>query len=96
MEHTASPSSVMASSVPSSESALLARALSGSSRSERVGGLVQANYCTVTASTEISVVTALFSRSKVAFILDEDDKVVDIITRIDLIDYISKKTGAAK
>ena len=78
------------------ESALLARALAGASRNERVGGLVQANYCTVRAATEISLVTALFSRSKVAFILDEDDKVQDVITRIDLIDYISKKTSQAK
>jgi len=78
------------------ESALLARALAGASRNERVGGLVQANYCTVRAATEISLVTALFSRSKVAFILDDDDRVQDVITRIDLIDYISKKTSQAK
>jgi predicted transcriptional regulator len=61
-----------------------------------VGSLVQANFCSVTAETEISLVTSLFSRSKVAFILDEDDKLVDIITRIDLIDYISKKAGGVK
>jgi cystathionine beta-synthase len=79
-----------------SEAALLAVALSGSSRNARVGSLVQANFCSVTAETEISLVTSLFSRSKVAFILDEDDKLVDIITRIDLIDYISKKAGGVK
>ena len=78
------------------ESALLERALAGTSRAERVGSLVQANYCSVTMETEITLVTSLFSRSKVAFILDEDDRVVDVITRIDLIDYISKKTGGAK
>ena len=78
------------------ESALLSRALSGGNRSERVGSLVQANFCTVTIETEITLVTSLFSRSKVAFILDEEDKLVDIITRIDLIDYISKKTGGVK
>lgn len=78
------------------ESALLERALAGTNRAERVGSLVQANYCSVTMETEITLVTSLFSRSKVAFILDEDDRVVDVITRIDLIDYISKKTGGAK
>jgi cystathionine beta-synthase len=78
------------------ESALLERALAGTNRAERVGSLVQANYCSVTMETEITLVTSLFSRSKVAFILDKDDKVVDVITRIDLIDYISKKTGGAK
>ena len=78
------------------ESALLERALAGTNRAERVGSLVQANYCSVTMETEITLVTSLFSRSKVAFILDKDDRVVDVITRIDLIDYISKKTGGAK
>jgi cystathionine beta-synthase len=78
------------------ESALLSRALSGGSRNARVGSLVQANFCSVTAETEITLVTNLFARSKVAFILDADDKLVDIITRIDLIDYISKKAGGAK
>ena len=78
------------------ESALLERALAGASRSERVGSLVQANYCSVSMETEISLVTSLFSRSKVAFILDQNDRVVDVITRIDLIDFISKRTGGAK
>ena len=79
------------------ENVLLERALRGQSRTESVANLIQPNFCTVSKNTEISVVTSLFSKSKVAIILDEDDKAIDIITRIDLIDYISHvATGGNK
>ncbi len=78
------------------ENVLLERALRGESRTESVVNLVQPNFCTVNKSTEIAVVTSLFSKSKVAVILDEDDKAIDIITRIDLIDYISRVTSGSK
>ena len=55
-----------------------------------VGELVDASYCTVDEETEVTVLTELFRRFKVAVVLDEKNAPVDIITRIDLIDYISK------
>jgi predicted transcriptional regulator len=74
------------------ENVLLERALRGQSRTESVANLIQPNFCTVTKHTEVAVVTALFSKSKVAVILDDEGRAVDIITRIDLIDYISHVT----
>jgi cystathionine beta-synthase len=74
------------------ETRLLERALEGSRADVPVSDLVQANYCTVSEDTEITVLTDLFRRSKVAIVVS-DHKPVDIITRIDLIDYISRTAG---
>ncbi len=75
-----------------SETRLLERALRGGSSESTVRELVEANYCTLDAQTVVPVVTELFRRFKVAIVV-EGAKPVDIITRIDLIDYISKVTG---
>jgi cystathionine beta-synthase len=74
------------------ETRLLERALEGSRADVPVSDLVQAHYCTVGEDTEITVLTDLFRRSKVAIVV-ADQRPVDIITRIDLIDYISRTAG---
>ena len=74
------------------EKQLLERALQGERSNTDVGGLAQTNYCTISDDTDIAVLTDLFRRSKVAIVL-EDGLPVDIITRIDLIDYISKTSS---
>jgi cystathionine beta-synthase len=72
------------------EKRLLERALQRDRDDVPVADLVDASYCTVDANTEVSVLTELFRRFKVAIVLDEENRPVDIITRIDLIDYISQ------
>ena len=76
-----------------SEKQLLERALQGERANVTVGTLAQSNYCTVNAQTDISVLTDLFRRFKVAIVLNEGQP-TDIITRIDLIDHISQRAGA--
>ena len=81
------------------ESRLLERALdtAGSKRgSGDVRELCEANFCTVDADTDVGVLTELFKRAKVAFLIDEKGRPIDIITRIDLIDYISNVTSAGR
>ena len=68
-------------------------ALQGERANVTVGTLAQPNYCTVNAQTDISVLTDLFRRFKVAIVLNEGQP-TDIITRIDLIDHISQRAGA--
>ena len=75
-----------------SEKQLLERALQGERANVTVGTLAQSNYCTVSAQTDLRVLTDLFRRFKVAIVLSEG-KPTDIITRIDLIDHISQRTG---
>jgi len=74
------------------ETRLLERALEGSRAEVPVSDLVQADYCTVSHDTEVTVLTDLFRRSKVAIVVSEQ-KPTDIITRIDLIDYMSRMAG---
>ena len=74
-----------------SETRLLERALRGGNSEVPIRELVEANYCTVDRATVVPVVTELFRRSKVAFVV-ENHSPVDIITRIDLIDYMSRVT----
>lgn len=76
------------------ETRLLERALQGHKGDVPVADVLEANYCTVDNETEVTVLTELFRRFKVAIVLDEGHKPVDIITKIDLIDYISRATGA--
>ena len=81
------------------ESRLLERALD-TAVSQRgsgdVGALAESNFCTVDADTDVAVLTELFKRAKVAFLIGPDGGALDIITRIDLIDYISNVTHAAR
>ncbi|MFZ5478205.1 MAG: cystathionine beta-synthase [Myxococcota bacterium] len=75
------------------ENRLLERALTGGRGDIVVRDLVEATWCTVDETTEVAVLTELFKRSKVALVV-AGQKPVDIITRIDLIDYIARVTGA--
>ncbi|MCB9759419.1 MAG: cystathionine beta-synthase [Alphaproteobacteria bacterium] len=75
-----------------SENRLLERALQGTPGQTRVRELVQANYTTVDADTEIAVLSELFRRFKVAFVM-EGQSPVDVVTKIDLIDYIASRTS---
>ena len=72
---------------------MLEKALEGGPASSAVGDIVDASYCTVDGDTEIGVLAELFRRFKVAVVLGEHSKPTDIITRIDLIDYISRSTN---
>lgn len=76
------------------EKRLLERALEGvASADSQAGQLVDVNYCTVDMETEVTVLAELFRRFKVAIVLDDQRKLADIITPIDLIDYISRTTS---
>ena len=75
------------------EKRVLERALEGNKADIPVEDLVDASYCTVDRDTEITVLTELFRRFKVAIVLDDKKHPVDIITRIDLIDFISETSA---
>ena len=77
-----------------SETSLLERALRGGGAHTRVRELATADYTTVEAESEVSVLMELFKRAKVAFVIQGEGKrhaVLDIITRIDLLDYIASR-----
>lgn len=78
-----------------SETRLLEQALAGKPSKTRVRELVQANYTTVDEETEVTVLSELFKRFKVAFVM-KGQRLVDVITKIDLIDYISDRSTHAQ
>lgn len=78
------------------ENRLLERALAGNRGEGTVRELAQPDFTTVDESTEISVLIELFKRFKVALVIEKGGKPYDIITRIDMIDYIAKVTGAGR
>lgn len=76
------------------ENRLLERALAGGRGDVEVRDLVDSAYFTVEETTEVGILTELFKRAKVAVVITHDGAPYDIITRIDLIDYIARVTGA--
>ncbi len=82
-----------------SDKALLGKALEKGGGKAKAIDLVQADFCTIEEDERVAVLIELFKRYKVAFVVKSQGarhQVVDIITRIDLIDYISARTGAGK
>ena len=54
-----------------------------------VGELVEGDYATVTPDTKIELLQGVLSDAKVALVLERDD-VVGIVTKIDLIDFLTR------
>jgi cystathionine beta-synthase len=71
------------------ENKLLHRALRRNSDADLVGDVTDLDFCVVHHDTELPVLTELFSRFKVALVY-EGKSPKEIVTRIDLIDYLSK------
>jgi cystathionine beta-synthase len=59
-----------------------------------VDDLVEADYQTVTPSTRVVLLKNIFGDAKVICVLDRDE-LIAVITKIDLIDYLAARRGAA-
>ena len=59
-----------------------------------IGDLVEGDYATVTTSTKIELLKGSLSDARVA-IVTEGEKVVGIISKIDLIDYLARRAADA-
>ena len=58
-----------------------------------IGELVEGDYATVTPNTKIELLQGVLADAKVA-IVEEDEKVVGIVTKIDLIDFLARANVA--
>jgi cystathionine beta-synthase len=73
---------------------LLRHLVSGSGTLDSaVGPLVEGDYATVSPDTKIELLQNVLSDAKLAIVLDHD-KVVGIVTKIDLIEFLAKKSAA--
>ncbi|MBV9946783.1 MAG: cystathionine beta-synthase [Myxococcales bacterium] len=59
-----------------------------------VGELVESDYATVTPNTKLELLQSVLAEAKVA-IVEEDDRLVGIVTKIDLIDFLAREMPAA-
>jgi cystathionine beta-synthase len=76
------------------EVALLRYLASGEySLSTAVGPLAEGDYATVTPQTRIELVQSLLVDARMAIVLD-GSKLLGVITKIDLIEYLAKKHGS--
>jgi cystathionine beta-synthase len=62
--------------------------------SSSIAGLVESDYATVTPDTKIELLQGVLSDARAAIVMD-GDTVVGIVTKIDMIDYLAKKSAEA-
>ncbi len=74
------------------EKLLLEEALKRKPVPARVGELADQRYCTVSLDTEVNVLTDLLRKVRVALVFDDDD-FKGVLTRIDVLDHISRCTS---
>jgi cystathionine beta-synthase len=58
-----------------------------------VGPIVESDYATVTPQTKIELLQGILGDAKVVIVLDRD-KIVGLVTKIDLIDFLARKVAA--
>ena len=68
---------------------LLEQALKTEPFAATAGEVAEPDFCTVSLSTEVSVASDLLRKARIALVLD-GDKLVGVLTHIDLIDHIAK------
>lgn len=56
-----------------------------------VGMLAESDYATVTPNTKLELVQSLLSGARMAIVLGDDGRIVGVITKIDLIDYLARR-----
>ncbi len=62
---------------------------------EPLGDLVSADYATVTPHTRLTLLKTIFNEARVVLVLD-DHKLQSVLTKIDLIDYLSSARSPSK
>jgi len=58
-----------------------------------VGPLAESDYATVSPRTSIENLQGLLNNARMAIVLDEGSKIVGVVTKIDLIDYLAKRAS---
>lgn len=71
------------------ESRILERAMRGGAPDTLARNLVESNYCTVDKETDLTLLLELFRQARVAVVV-EGGRPTNIITRIDIIDFVSR------
>ena len=71
---------------------LLRHLVSGSGTLDStIDNLIESDYATVTPATKVELLQGVLSEAKLAIVMDKES-VVGVITKIDLIDYLARRT----
>ncbi|MCA9490306.1 MAG: pyridoxal-phosphate dependent enzyme [Myxococcales bacterium] len=62
-------------------------------KTSTAGSLATMDFCVVDRNTDVTVLSDLLRRSRVALVM-ENEQLIGVVTRIDLIDHVARKTGA--
>lgn len=73
------------------ESNVLDHLLGEGSGDKAIDDLVEARFAIVEPSNRVKIIGQFFKQNKVVIVVDDADKLVGIITKIDFIDYVSRK-----
>jgi cystathionine beta-synthase len=76
------------------ERTLLEQALKPDGRSARAGELATHDFCVVDRFTDVGVLSDLLRRTRVALVM-EGERLVSVITRIDVLDHVARRTATA-
>ncbi|MCO4745051.1 MAG: cystathionine beta-synthase [Proteobacteria bacterium] len=76
------------------ERKLLEAALKRGVVEARCEDLADSGYCTVSPYSEVSVVTDLLRKVRLAIVMNEAKEILGVITRIDIIDHVARVTSA--
>jgi cystathionine beta-synthase len=74
------------------EKRLLESALASKRGDMRVGDLADGNFCVVSPESEVTELTALLRQVRIALVM-VDDRLVSVLTRIDIIDHVARATN---
>src|SRR5438132_554647 len=58
-----------------------------------IDDLIESDYATVTPATRIHLLRNIFNDAKIV-VVEDVDQVMDVITKIDLIEYLAERRGA--
>jgi cystathionine beta-synthase len=75
------------------ETDLLRHLIDGKSQDSSIADLVESDYATVTASTKLELLKGVFNDAKVVLVMD-GDKILGLVTKIDLIDFLASRVPA--
>ena len=73
---------------------LLDQALKAHPFTGTAGEIAEPDFCTVNLSTEVTVVSDLLRKVRIALVLDED-KLIAVLTRIDIVDHLARVSNNA-
>jgi cystathionine beta-synthase len=73
------------------ETDVLEHLLEDGKRSDPINDLVETQFTLVETDNQVSMIASFFRQDKVVIVVDDDERPIGILTKIDFIDYVSDR-----